>query len=62
MSVEQKINELRQRLNYLNHMYYVEAKPVATDYEFDPTMGRMYYFYHDAERYWKEIWPVRRKG
>lgn len=34
----------------------------ATDYEFDPTMGRMYYFYHDTERYWKEIWPVRRKG
>jgi len=33
----------------------------ATDYEFDPTDGRMYYFYHDPERYWKEIWPVRRK-
>ena len=33
----------------------------ATDYEFDPTMGRMYYFYHDPERYWKEIWPVRKK-
>ena len=34
----------------------------ATDYEFDPTMGRMLYFYHDPERYWKELWPVRRKG
>ena len=34
----------------------------ATDYESDPAMGRMYYFYHDPERYWKEVWPVRRKG
>ena len=34
----------------------------ATDYEFDPTMGRMHYFYHDPDRYWKELWPVRRKG
>ena len=33
----------------------------VTDYEFDPTMGRMYYFYHDPARYWKELWPVRRK-
>ena len=35
MSAEHRINELRQKLNYLNHMYYVEAKSVATDYEFD---------------------------
>ena len=41
MSVEQKISELRQRLNYLNHMYYVEAKPVATDYEFDTLLREL---------------------
>ena len=35
MAAERRINELRQKLNYLNYMYYVEAKPVATDYEFD---------------------------
>ena len=35
MSAEHRINELRQKLNYLNHMYYVESKPVVTDYEFD---------------------------
>lgn len=33
----------------------------ATDYEFDSSEGRMYYFYHDPDRYWKEVWPVRRK-
>ena len=32
-----------------------------TDYEFDPTMGRMYYFYMDPAHCWKELWPVRRK-
>ena len=35
MSAEHRINELRQKLNYLNHMYYVESKPVVSDYEFD---------------------------
>ena len=34
----------------------------TTDYEFDPTMGRMYYFYHDPAHGWKELWPVRKKG
>lgn len=33
----------------------------ASDYVFDDTPGRMSYFYHDPERYWKELWPVRRR-
>ena len=33
----------------------------ASEYEFDPTPGRMYYFYHDPSRFWKEMWPVRKK-
>ena len=41
MSVEHEINELRQRLNYLNYMYYVEAKPVASDYEFDTLLRQL---------------------
>ena len=35
MSAEIRIKELRERLNYLNYKYYVEAQPIATDYEFD---------------------------
>ena len=34
----------------------------SSEYEFDPTPGRMYYFYHDPSRFWKELWPVRRKN
>ena len=34
----------------------------ASDYEFDDAPGRMYYFYHDPSRFWKELWPVRRKS
>ena len=33
----------------------------TVDYEFDDTPGRLYYFYHDPSRYWKELWPVRPK-
>ncbi len=33
----------------------------ATPYEFDPSDGRMYYFYHDPKRWWREVFPVRRK-
>ena len=33
----------------------------ASEYAFDDTPGRMSYFYHDPERCWKELWPVRRK-
>ncbi len=33
----------------------------ATPYEFDPSDGRMYYFYHDPKRCWREVFPVRKK-
>lgn len=32
-----------------------------TGYVFDDAPGRMSYFYHDPARYWKELWPVRKK-
>lgn len=32
-----------------------------TDYEFDPSDGRVMYFYHDPLRCWREMIPVRRK-
>lgn len=35
MSAEQRIKELREKLNFFNHKYYVEAQPVVSDYEFD---------------------------
>ncbi len=34
----------------------------ATDYCLDLTPGRIFYFYHDQERYWKYVRPVRREN
>lgn len=33
----------------------------ATEYCLDMTQGRIFYFYHDCERFWKYVRPVRRK-
>lgn len=41
MSAEIRIKELRDKLNYLNYKYYVEAQPMATDYEFDMLMREL---------------------
>lgn len=32
----------------------------ATGYELDKTQGRVFYFYHDCERFWKYIRPVKK--
>lgn len=33
----------------------------ATEYEFDPSPGRIIYFYHDPDRFFKYVRPVRRR-
>ncbi|MGO3608120.1 MAG: helix-turn-helix transcriptional regulator [Enterococcus sp.] len=33
----------------------------ATDYHYDTTPGRVIYFYHDPERFWKYVRPVVKK-
>jgi len=33
----------------------------ASGYELDTAPGRIFYFYHDCNRYWKYVRPVRRK-
>ncbi len=32
----------------------------SSGYELDTTQGRIFYFYHDCERYWKYVRPVRK--
>lgn len=49
-SVEEKIEKAMSTFDF-----------TATDYCFDTTPGRIIYFYHDPERYFKYIRPVRRK-
>lgn len=41
MSVKQRIKELRDELNRLNHAYYVENSPVASDYDYDMMMKEL---------------------
>ena len=43
----------------------IEAAMKSFDYEaagrcLDTTPGRIFYFYHDCERYWKYVRPVRK--
>ncbi len=34
----------------------------ASGYRLDTSPGRIFYFYHDPQRYWKYIRPVKREG
>ncbi len=48
-TVEAKIEEAMKNFNY-----------EESDYCLDLTPGRVFYFYHDATRFWKYVRPVRR--
>ena len=48
-SVEKKIEEAMDRFDY-----------AASGYCLDTTQGRVFYFYHDPERFRKYIRPVKR--
>lgn len=48
-SVEQKIEEAMKAFDY-----------EAAGYALDTTQGRVFYFYHDCQHFWKYIRPVRK--
>ncbi|MBQ3259750.1 MAG: hypothetical protein IJA66_01525, partial [Alistipes sp.] len=48
--VAARIKELRDRLNYHNHKYYVENSPEISDYEFDVMLREL----QDLERQYPE--------
>ena len=50
-SVEQKIEEAMKNFDY-----------TSSGYRLDTTQGRVFYFYHDPERFWKYVRPVKREG
>lgn len=49
-SVEEKVERAMAAFDYS-----------GTEYEFDPTPGRLIYFYHNPERFFKYVRPVKRK-
>ena len=48
-NVEQKIEEAMKNFDY-----------ASSGYCLDTTQGRVFYFYHDPERFWKYVRPVKR--
>ena len=48
-SVEEKIEEAMKQFDY-----------DAAGYRLDTTQGRVFYFYHDPERFWKYVRPVKK--
>lgn len=48
-AVEQKIEEAMRRFDY-----------AASGFRLDDTQGRVFYFYHDPQRFWKYVRPVKR--
>ena len=48
-AVEQKIEEVMKNYDY-----------AASGYCLDTTQGRVFYFYHDPERFWKYVRPVKK--
>lgn len=41
MSIKSEITELREKIRYHEHKYYVEDNPEISDYEFDQLMKRL---------------------
>ena len=39
--IQKRIEELRERLNYHNHKYYVEDAPEISDFEFDAMLSEL---------------------
>ena len=48
-SVEQKIEEAMKNFDY-----------TSSGYCLDTSQGRVFYFYHDPERYWKYVRPIKK--
>ncbi len=49
-TVEERIDQAQEAFDWRNCAY-----------AFDGSDGRMMYFYHDAKRCWRELWPVKHK-
>ncbi len=60
--MQQKILELRQKLNYHNHRYYVENSPEITDFEFDAMLRELQQLEEKYPQYDDPNSPTRRVG
>ena len=62
MTVKERIDELRQQLNYHNHKYYVENAPEISDYDFDMMMHELQRLEEEHPEYDDPNSPTKRVG
>lgn len=62
MTVEEKIKELREKINYHSNRYYNEDSPEITDYEFDQLMLELKRLEKEHPELVTEDSPTRRVG
>jgi DNA ligase (NAD+) len=62
MTIEQEINDLTDRLNYYNHLYYQESRSEITDFEFDQLLKRLEQLENEHPTFKREDSPTHRVG
>ena len=60
--MKQKIEQLRDRLNLLNHKYYVEAAPEVSDYEYDALLRELQELEAEHPEFFDPNSPTQRVG
>ncbi len=60
--MQNTIEQLRQRLNYLNHKYYVEASPEVSDYEYDTLLRQLQELEAEHPEFFDPNSPTQRVG
>lgn len=62
MTVRKEIEELRQKLEYHNRLYYIQAKPEISDREFDQMMKRLEQLEDEHPEYDSPDSPTKKVG
>ena len=60
--MKQKIEQLRDRLNLLNHKYYVEAAPEVSDFEYDALLRELQELEAEHPEFFDPNSPTQRVG
>jgi len=61
-TIEQNIQELREKLAHHNHLYYVESNPQLSDYDYDMMMKELQVLENQHPEYFDPNSPTQRVG
>ncbi len=62
MNVKQKIEKLRKEIEHHNRLYYLDAAPEISDFDFDTLMHELQNLEAKYPEYWDESSPTQRVG